>query len=161
MKQKSFCLGLAVLFRTALFFLGRTSSFLFLALAVFFRQAQAFFLSLALEARNTLLRSFRRRCSLLGRRLGRRGDRRRRRRRWRRRRCDLAGLADQAATLLHFNHNLVGAAVAEGLFDLASIDRTLKAKRLTGRFLFFVAHLARMSFTHSICRLGTLHQAKC
>jgi hypothetical protein len=52
-----------------------------------------------------------------------------------------AGLADQLAAL-HLDHDLVGAAVAEGLLDLARFDRTLQPQRLTAqrRFVVGIAH---------------------
>src|SRR5690606_41895643 len=55
----------------------------------------------------------------------------------------LARLADHAAAL-DLDDHLVGAAVAEGLLDLAGIDRTLEAERLAfARGVGGVAHKTR------------------
>jgi hypothetical protein len=147
-----FLLGAAVLFDAALGVLDGALALVFLATASFLARAQAIFLGLALEASNALLRS------LVGRR--RTTDRRRRRDRpgCGRRRGNGLGrgsdrfggtslgtgftrLADQLAPL-HLDHDLVGPAVAEGLLDLASLDRPLQSKRLAseGRLVVGLAH---------------------
>ena len=57
----------------------------------------------------------------------------------------LTGLADQLAPL-HLDHHLVGAAMAEGLLDLARLDRGLETKRLAAQCRFVVG-LAHRVFT--------------
>jgi hypothetical protein len=52
----------------------------------------------------------------------------------------------QLAATLHLDRNLIGAAVAEGLLDLARIDRALQAQGLAGalRCVFVVAHTPKL-----------------
>src|SRR6185369_14866046 len=125
--------------------LKRAGSGLFLAAAVVLGQAQALFLRLTQQAGLHFLARL-----AAGRRRRRRGRRLNgggHWRRWRRggggfgRRSGLARLADQLA-LLHLDHHLVGAAVAEGLLDLARFDRALQPQRLAAqrRFVVGLAH---------------------
>ena len=76
-----------------------------------------------------------------GYRAGSLGDRSRSGHRLRRSGFGRAGLADQLAPL-DLDHHLVGAAVAEGLLDLARFDRALQPQRLAAqsRFIFGLAH---------------------
>src|SRR5690606_38774480 len=134
-------LGAPVLLGAALLFLERLQPLLFLAAARFLGQPQPFFLGLALQPRDAFLRRLANRGGL-----ARRG-RRRRRSRGRSGRGGrsgrLARLADHAAAL-DLDDHLVGAAVAEGLLDLAGIDRTLEAERLAfARGVGGVAHKTR------------------
>src|SRR5690606_11949633 len=134
--------GAPVLLGATLLFLDSLQPLLLLAAARFLGQPQPLFLGLALQAGDALLRRLAGRSRLAhGRR--RRRSSHRRRRGCRRRRGGLAGLADDAAAL-DLDDHLVGAAVAEGLLDLAGIDRTLEAERLAfARGVGGVAHKTR------------------
>ena len=66
----------------------------------------------------------------------------------------LARLQERAAPL-HLDRDLVGAAVAEGLLDLACIDRPLQAQRFTGAFFLFVAHSSSSVLQGSSCVVRT------
>jgi hypothetical protein len=139
------------IFLSALFFGAATIFFLTLsrfelfALARFLALPQPLLLGFKLEPLNTFLRRFARRDRAARRRLRRRWRRRRRNRLWRGRRggdFKLGRFArfDELAAALHLNRNLVGAAVAESLLDLASFDRTFQAQRLAGALVVIVAH---------------------
>src|SRR5690606_13343690 len=138
-----------VFLSAALFFFKGASALLRLTAGGFLGQAQTIFLGFALQAGDALLRRLARRRGLARRRRrrrrGRRSYRRGRRLRGRGRgwRRSFSGLAGHA-TALDLDHNLVGPAVAEGLLDLARVDRALEAKRLAfARGVVAVAHKTR------------------
>src|SRR6185369_1364269 len=63
----------------------------------------------------------------------------------------LAGTRHQLAAL-HLDHHLVGAAVAEGLLDLAGFNRSLEPQRPAAelRFVVAVRHLTSTSFIQNV-----------
>ena len=146
-------LGLALVFGALLLVFGSLAGLLFLALARILGLPQAIFLGLALEPRDAFLRRFVSgrglflRRSLFGNRSRSRGRLGRGRRRRGCRLCGRRGFAGlhELTAALHLDRDLVGAAVAEGLLDLARL-RTLQGQRLAGWFLFVVAHSCSFLF---------------
>ena len=143
--------GLAVIFGALFFVDGSLLGGCIVTLARIFGELQTSFLGFALETSDTFLRSFGSRRRLLGRSLlgHRRGCRsrfgNRFRHRCRRRRRRRFARLDELTAALHLDRNLIGAAVAEGLLDLARLS-TLEGQRFTGRFLFVVAHSCSFLF---------------
>ena len=146
--------------RSLLSILGRLFRSAIVALACLLGQAQPLFFGLALHTGDTLLRGLLRGGRLFGRRFRRLFSHWRRRRR----RCSLdhglrrgfTGLQELAATL-HLNRDLIRAAMAKGLLDLASIDRTFQAQRLAGWFFLFVAHSGSLILTNILFRPANPH----